>query len=229
VRASRRRWTVLVAAGLAVVLVVIGIGWFLWFPRWRPSLHAGESYGIDVSEHQGQIDWRRVRSSHISFAYVKATEGADFVDTRFRSNWTAATGAGVRVGAYHFFTLCSSGSDQATNFLRVAPPDAAALAPAVDLELAGNCRSRPTAEAVGAEIHSFVAAVQAAWGRPPVIYERHDFAAKYPAVVDDALPRWSYRFVRRPGGRWVVWQVSAFARVPGLSGHVDLDVGRKVT
>ncbi len=36
--------------------------------------------GIDVSHHQGTVDWEAVASAGISFAYVKATEGSDFVE-----------------------------------------------------------------------------------------------------------------------------------------------------
>ena len=78
-------------------------GWFLWVPNWRPPLREGERYGIDVSAHQGTIDWVRAARDGITFAYVKTTEGRDFTDERFDENWREA---GLDRGAYHFFTLC---------------------------------------------------------------------------------------------------------------------------
>jgi lysozyme len=62
-------------------------GWFWWLPGFRPQLDRGETYGIDVSNHQGAIAWDRVAGDRISFAYVKASEGPDFVDARFADNW----------------------------------------------------------------------------------------------------------------------------------------------
>jgi len=109
-----------------------------------------------VSAYQGRIDWTRVAEDHIRFAYIKADEGVTLVDRDFARNWAGAASAGVRRGAYQFFSLCDPGITQAQSFLRTVPRDAGALPPAVDLELAGNCRrwcaavcvppSRPTCD-----------------------------------------------------------------------------------
>ena len=110
----------LVAA--ALVLAAAGlIVWYGWLPHYRPAIEANESYGIDVSHHQGDIDWARVADDDITFAYIKATEGGDFVDAQFADNWEQAGANGVDRGAYHFFTLCRPGLEQAENFLRVVP------------------------------------------------------------------------------------------------------------
>jgi lysozyme len=77
---------------------------------YRPALLPGERYGIDVSHHQGVIDWERVANDGISFAYMKATEGNEFVDERFADNWRGAANAGLDRGAYHYFPLCSPGA-----------------------------------------------------------------------------------------------------------------------
>ena len=65
-------------------------------------------------------------------------------------------GSGVEVGAYHFFTLCRTGADQAANFLRVVPSAEADLPPAVDLEFPNNCSFRPSVESVQRELTPFV-------------------------------------------------------------------------
>jgi hypothetical protein len=41
------------------VVVLAGLFWFVFVPNWRPPLRDGERYGVDVSVHQGEIDWRR--------------------------------------------------------------------------------------------------------------------------------------------------------------------------
>ena len=62
---------------LAAVALVGGLLWWAWVPRYRPALRPQESFGVDVSNHQGSIDWPAVRSDGIDFAVIKATEGGD--------------------------------------------------------------------------------------------------------------------------------------------------------
>jgi len=213
----------LVVAGVLALAVAWGT---LWVPGDRPALRAGELYGIDVSNHQGPVDWAEVAGDGISFAYVKASEGGDFTDQRFQENWAGAAGAGLRRGAYHFFTLCRAGSEQAEHFLRTAPPEAAALAPAVDLELSGNCSSRPSREAVHAELDEFLRRVEQAWDRPAVLYVGDDWEGTYPQRERSGRPLWLVSFLGRPDHDWSVWQLHGFAHVAGVDGRVDLDVSR---
>lgn len=224
---SPRRWA-LVGVGTVALVAVLGAGfWFLFVPHWRPPLRAGERYGVDVSAHQGSIDWARVAGDEIEFAYVKASEGGDFTDTWFERNWEGAAAAGLDRGAYHFFTLCTPADAQAAHFLEVVPPDGAALAPAVDLEIAGNCRRRPPAPDVHREVDRFLEVVEAAWGRPMVLYVGDDWDRVYP--TRDRLDRdlWHRRFLRRPDvERWTIWQLHGYARVEGIEGGVDLNVMR---
>lgn len=217
-----RRWLVALAA-LAALGGAAVAGRYVWLPAYRPALRAGESYGVDVSRHQGAVDWPRVARDGIAFAYVKATEGGDLVDARFAENWAGAAGAGLERGAYHFFTLCRPGEAQARNFLATVP-EGPALAPALDLELAGNCAARPPREDVEREVAAFLAAVEAR-GRRVLLYVGDDFARRYFRDLG-GREQWLPRLLRRPGGDWRVWQASAWARVDGISGPVDLDVRR---
>jgi lysozyme len=217
-----RRW---LAAAVALLVAAALLGRYVWLPRYRPSLRAGESYGVDVSHHQGPVDWPRVAGDGIAFAYVKATEGATHTDTRFAANWAGARDAGLRRGAYHFFTLCTPGADQARHFLATVP-DLGELPPAVDLELAGNCAARPPAADVAREVAAFLRPVEERAGRPVLRYVGADFADRYGVAFLGDRPAWVPRPLRRPGGGWAVWQASAWARVAGIDGGVDLDVGR---
>jgi lysozyme len=209
-----------------LLLATLAAGfWFLFVPNWRPPLRDGERYGIDVSHHQGEIDWRVVAADGIAFAYMKASEGGDFTDSRFDENWRRAGDAGVDRGAYHFFTLCRPGRDQARHFLSVAPPEPGALPPAVDLELAGNCSRRPPPTDVDTELRAFLDVVEATWDRQVIVYVRDDWESRY--AIGDELdrPLWSFRFLRRPSSpRWVIWQIHGFARVEGIRGGVDLNI-----
>jgi lysozyme len=215
---------------VAVVLVVTGVSaaawWLLWVPHVRPALQEGEVYGIDVSNHQAEIRWDAVAQDDIEFAYIKASEGGDFVDARFRHNWAEAGRVGLERGAYHFFTLCRPGREQAANFLRTARPDPQALPPAVDLELAGNCSARPAEGEVYQELEEFLDLVESAWDKPVLLYVGKDWEGRYPVLDRSDRPRWLVSFLGRPSHDWTVWQLHGFARVDGVEGGVDLDVGR---
>lgn len=222
----RRRWPV-----VAVLLVVLAgafaaVVWFLWVPAYRPPLGTGERFGIDVSHHQGPIDWSRVAADDISFAYIKATEGGDFVDERFAENWDGAASAGVQRGAYHFFTLCRPADEQAAHFLRTVPEDPDALPLAVDLELSGNCSARPEPAVVERELATFFELVEGARGTEVVLYVGDDFEELYPVRERSHRPLWTARFFRRPEGEWWIWQVGGVFEVDGVPTWVDLDIMR---
>ena len=187
--------------------------------------------GIDVSHHQGAITWDRVADDGISFAYLKATEGSTFTDPRLTANWAGAKRAGLEVGGYHYFTLCSPPEAQADHFvatLNALGADRRSLPPVVDLELIGNCDPPPERSAVLASATTFIERVEAATGRKVVVYFHPDFEAKYSLV--DALDR--RLWVRRvgptpPPGEWWMWQRSDRTRVAGIATPVDLDVRRE--
>ena len=64
--------------------------------------------GIDVSEHQGDIDWEQVRDSGIKFAIIRAggrgygEEGKLLADEKFADNLAGARAAGLKIGVYFF-------------------------------------------------------------------------------------------------------------------------------
>ncbi|SEM61894.1 GH25 family lysozyme [Nonomuraea pusilla] len=75
--------------------------------------------GVDVSNWTGDIDWAAVASGGGKFAFVHATEGTDYVNPRFSSQFDGAVGAGLLRGAYHLAQPHESdGAAQAEHFLR---------------------------------------------------------------------------------------------------------------
>lgn len=211
-----------------VCLTFLGLwGWYGWFPNYRPALQAGERYGVDVSNHQGEIDWERVADDDMKFAYIKATEGGDYVDEWFERNWEGADAAGLDRGAYHFFTLCRPGREQAANFLAVVPRDPDALPPSVDLELAGNCSARPDRAWVERELGDFLDAVETATGQRVVLYTGDDFEGEYHLRAELNRPIWHRRILLRPDvDGWWIWQVHGWASIDGINGGADLNIMR---
>jgi len=180
--------------------------------------------GIDVSHHQGRIDWQRVAADDVAFAIIKATEGGDHVDDAFAENLRGARAAGLAVGAYHFFTFCRPGADQASNFIATVPRGERLLPPVVDIELHGNCPRRPSPAELNAELLAFLEPVEAAFGKPAIIYITDEMAPTYAAHLPARL-RW-LRSLKGPLGEddWVYWQYRDTGRVDGVEGDVDLNV-----
>lgn len=58
--------------------------------------------GIDVSEHNGKIDWNKVKASGIDYAIIRGGYGTDYVDPLFKTNIEGAIKAGLKIGVYWF-------------------------------------------------------------------------------------------------------------------------------
>ena len=120
---------------IALALVSVGVFFILlkpYFYRLRPCFGEKEYsvclpsgyryYGIDVSHHQGRIDWQRLRSTSsgseypLRFVIMKGTEGGSFKDPSLEENLTAARDAGFVCGVYHFYNPATSPSVQARFF-----------------------------------------------------------------------------------------------------------------
>jgi lysozyme len=236
---KRRRLTVaslaLVGAA-AVCLIGRELDWELWRARLvAPSPSRFPLRGIDVSHHQGAIDWPRVKASGQSFVFIKASEGTDFRDTRFLENWQAARAAGLATGAYHFFTFCSSGLAQAENFLAIASPQLAEVGQpgsgpllplAVDIEFTGNCLAWESVASIQRELRVFVGRLESSAGRRPLLYTTLDCLRELIPPELKGHPYWLRSLWGEPSveAAWAFWQHSALGEVPGVTGPVDLNV-----
>lgn len=196
----------------------------MYFVTFHPDRWKFPVKGIDVSHHQGRIDWRRVAEDDVAFAFVKATEGGDYVDDLFAENFREARAAGLAVGAYHFFTQCRPGADQAKNFLAAVPRTEPSLPPVVDIEFSGSCQRRPTVAEFETELAAFLAPVEAAFGRKAIVYLIGEARDLYGAAVPKRA-EWVRSLALRPSGdNWTFWQYHNKGRVDGVAGNVDLNV-----
>jgi lysozyme len=225
VQLTRRR-----AAAIAAAALLLAAGALVWSGRLRFNYPGRWRYpvrGVDVSHHQGTVDWERLRDDGAEFAYLKASEGAAWRDTAFVRNRAAALRAGVPTGAYHYFTFCAPGAEQARNFLTAAPPlPGPALPPAVDLEFRGNCAARPPPDSLAAQLRAFLTPVEAAYGRRALLYVTHEFYRAYLAGWPATNPLWVRSMLGPPryGGSWTLWQFADRGRMRGVDGPVDLNV-----
>lgn len=215
-----------VVLGIAAMLVLGATAWrnnVLWFTH-PPSEWVRV---LDVSHHQGVIDWAAVRRDGIEGAWIKASEGGDVRDARFEENRQGAEAAGLRWGAYHFFTFCRPAEDQAANFLAALDGDAGTLPAAVDVETGGNCAAVPSRVTLKTALTTFMVEVEEGLERPLLVY-----------VIPDQIPLlfgvegvpsghvWARGLYSRPPiglGALSVWQFHSRGWVSGVKGPVDLN------
>ena len=112
------KWLLLAGAAALVVFM----GWYVLRQYILPHSVNVDRYrypiaGIDVSKHNGDIDFDQVRDDDYQFVYIKASEGMTYKDDAFDRNYRAARKAGLKVGAYHFFRKNRTGEEQASNLL----------------------------------------------------------------------------------------------------------------
>lgn len=165
---------------------------------WHPSERTYPLQGIDVSHHQGVIDWAILPEQGVDFAYIKATEGGDHRDRLFARNWSESRRAGIRRGAYHFFTLCRSGAEQAANFIAAVPQSIDLLPAAVDLEHLGNCSRQVPVEEFHRELAEYIRQVEAHYRKPVILYLTEEFDRTYQVSARVRRPLWLRSLVREP-------------------------------
>jgi len=229
---TRHRLLIWAAILLPSLIVAIGFAYQAGLFRFNyPVSAAYPIRGLDVSHHQGPLVWSRLPKGTISFAYIKASEGADWVDPEFHMNWDGARAAGLVVGAYHFFSLCKGGLEQAQNFIGLVPFEPGMLPPVVDLEFGGNCAARPAPAALIAQLQQFMDLLAVTYGTRPMLYTTYEFAERYlPSALLREERVWIRDIMHRPqgffAGRWTLWQYANNGRIDGIGARIDLSVFR---
>ena len=228
-KSKKWRYIAIGVASLLVLLLAAGL--------WRVSRHlihpkvvvARAEYpiqGIDVSSHNGSIDFSRVAANGISFVYAKASEGTQFRDPKFSYNITAAHKAGLIVGAYHFFRKDKPGKEQARNFIDAVRNVHLDMPLVIDVEDWGNS-SFSNHDEVIRNLSDMIKALQADDYRL-MIYTNKDGYRKYLHEHFPDLPLWLCAFTHpkklQKSYSYVIHQFSHWGSVDGIEGEVDLNI-----
>jgi GH25 family lysozyme M1 (1,4-beta-N-acetylmuramidase) len=191
--------------------------------------------GLDVSHHQNEINWGRVRRDGKVFAFIKVTEGNRYIDPLYAYNHRLARAAGLRVGAYHYAQPTADLADavrQADHFLAWFNLRDGDLAPVLDLEESNGLDAATLTDWA----LLWLARVRARTGLAPVIYASpvfwrnrlEDTTAIATAGHTLWIADWDSDPPRTPAGDWAatgwsVWQYDECGRVPGIRGCALLD------
>lgn len=178
--------------------------------------------GIDVSSHNGPVDFAAVSADTVDFVYIKATEGIDYSDPMFARNLEGAKAAGLKVGAYHFFRFGSPGHLQAYHFLNATRGRDLDLPLAIDVEDWHNDEDVPESE-VRDQLRVMVDAL-ASNGMRFIIYTNKDGYSRY---INSHFPDaglWICSLgATPPQAPWTIWQHSHQGTVDGVSTPVDIN------
>ena len=205
--------------------------------RWR-ALYGDVTYpegyeihGIDISHHQGKIDWQKLKDKGlidgypIRFVMIKATEGASRIDANFRSNFHNAREYGFTRGAYHFYSVHSPAKAQAEFFIHNVKLENGDLPPVLDVE---HKPSNQTDEEFKESIQLWLNMVEYHYGVKPIIYTYYKFKMRYLSdPVFDQYPYWiAHYYVDKVEfeGAWKFWQHTDAGRLPGIKGDVDFNI-----
>lgn len=181
--------------------------------------------GIDVSHYQGLVDWASVASDGVRFAYAKATEGDSYVDKQFGNNLRGTTTNGIRVGAYHVFSMDDDPTAQVKHFLSVASIRSGMLPPAIDIEKASSSDD----DLFRKRVQAWLMAFSRETGCIPMIYVSTSTWENHVEHAVADIPHLLWISHPTDGKRppdikdWQLWQHSFSGKVKGVSGNVDLD------
>lgn len=218
----------LLAAGCFLLVCILLVFASIWAYRQfitTPPYVDPERYpvrGIDISSHNGIIDFQEVARSGIEFVFIKATEGRDFKDKRFRSNYDKARAAGLKTGIYHFFRFDRDGVEQALNLMRTVGKRRPELGIVIDVEKTGNPDTIAT-ETVTRRLSEMVDYLNLL-GHRVMFYSNREGYYEYLADTFPGAPLWICGFSENPiNAEWTFWQFNHRGRVDGISGDVDLN------
>lgn len=210
---------------VAFLLVYSGIRLWQYNRSYRPKVDITgyEVRGIDISAHNGDIDFGKVKRDSIDFVFMKASEGTDFRDKKFVENFDSATYHGIPTGAYHFFRYDKDGVEQAVNLNKALEGRVPTLGVVIDIEDTGNPEDG-IPDVVAKNIAEMIDYLNLC-GLRVMLYTNKDGYNQFLRKEFSGFPLWICSFNQNPiDAEWTFWQYDHTGRVGGIKGDVDLNV-----
>lgn len=187
-----------------------------------PDRSRYEIIGVDISSHNGEIDFDAVAADGVSFVIIKATEGGTFKDKKFIENVRRAKEAGLKVGAYHFFRFDTPGYIQGLNFLNSLQGRELDLPLAIDVEEWSNPTSHPTPIVLN-RLAELIEHLEN-HGQRVMLYTNKNGHSRFIRAHLEGYPLWICSLMEEPKGiKWSLWQCTHNGRIKGIDTPVDLN------
>lgn len=186
---------------------------------------------IDVSEHQGETDWKAVKASGVDFAFIRCawrgnSKGGIFLDSAFEANIKKATEAGIACGVYIFSQATDEreGVEEASYVLNIIKPYKISLPVVIDVELSGGRGDKIDVAARTKAVKAFCETVKNA-GYYPMIYSNRDFLRNNLIMSQLKYDVWAAQYAQSCDySGYKIWQYTQRGSVKGINGEVDLNI-----
>lgn len=197
------------------------------------SLNTGTVMGIDISKHNGNIDWNAVKNSGVQYVILRcgyrgSASGVLVEDQKFKSNIQGATAAGLKVGIYFFSQAVNEveAVEEASMTLSLIKNYRITYPVYIDVESANGRADGISKAARTSVINAFCQTIRNS-GYTPGLYANKNWLTE--KINTDALGGckiWLAQYVAAPtyGGRYEMWQYSSRGSIAGIKGNVDLNV-----
>ncbi len=180
--------------------------------------------GIDISKYQGDVDFKQLKASGITYVFIRASEGNTYQDPEFKSHFAKAKAAGLTVSAYHFYETNDAPNSQLENFTQLVKLSVGDLPPVVDIERLHQQDDTRLSE----NLQVYLNGLERHYGVKPIIYTGLNFANQHVTRFSQ-YPLWLAEYGRTqptlPSGwsQWTFWQWSQSHALKGIDGKVDAD------
>jgi len=192
--------------------------------------------GVDVSEYQGNIDWRKVKDSGVDFAIIRLgyrgyTEGSIYLDSCFDRNVQGALDAGLDVGVYFFSQAVTvdEALEEADFALSHLEGYDITYPVVFDWEVIGKSSARTyglDTDTLSKCATAFCDEVAAAGYSPMIHFTSYAGYIKYDLSRLLDYDFWFAEYSGTPSFYYdyQMWQYSSSGKVDGISGDVDLNI-----
>lgn len=184
--------------------------------------------GMDISEHNGKVDFAKAKKSGIDFVMLRASWGNGHIDGKFRENVKKCNAAGMPWGAYHYSYALNrqQAREEASKFKEIVEAEKGRTYPlVVDIEDADHYKSKHGFGSVKNEI-PLIMEFKKILGDKLMLYCNLSY---YQTLKQDAeikaMPLWLAQWgVKEPSVKCEMWQYSSGGKVPGVNGRVDMNI-----
>ena len=197
------------------------------------SLNTGTVMGIDISKHNGNIDWNAVKNSGVQYVILRcgyrgSASGVLVEDQKFKSNIQGATAAGLKVGIYFFSQAVNEveAVEEASMTLSLIKKYRITYPVYIDVESANGRADGISKEARTSVINAFCQTIRNSGYTPGLYANKNWLTEKINTGALGGCKIWLAQYVAAPtyGGRYEMWQYSSRGSIAGIKGNVDLNV-----
>ena len=230
------------------VEVISSEGKVMYSENQRIVIYNNYGFGIDVSKHNGNIDWAKVKESGVNFAIVRVgnrgygAEGNLVTDPKFVDNMKGAISNGIDVGVYFYSQAITEKeaieeADMTIKLIKENGFEGKVKYPIIiDTEKSGGRADSLSKDVRTAVVKAFCERVKKS-GYEPMIYANKDWlinnlnmnqlesydvwVAHYNNTNDPIKNPTDYK------GKYQIWQYTSTGKINGITGDVDLNIGYK--